>query len=293
MSMRTRGAIVSIIAALALVGAQPAGAQFPGRPGRFVGTTNGLTTFAKDGTDPTMLQLGAKLVGAGVEYPEFTPNGKAIVFDASTGSDPDYEIYRVPAGGGKAVQLTHNTATDWGAEQGPDRIVFVCTRGSNDEICTMKPDGSGIRRLTTNTDEDWDPTWTPDGSRIVFSSNRRGSHDIYSMKADGTGTRRLTDGSGDELEPDVSPDGRRIVYARNASNMLVVMRIDGTHANTLAVPSPYPSRLRTPTWSPNGKRIAFETSDQIVTRSPTDDTSAIKTVVASGAGNNIAWQSRP
>src|SRR5262249_49880217 len=155
--------------------------------------------------------------------------------------------------------------------------------------CTMRKDGSDLRRLTRNAADEWNPKWTPDGSRIVFSSDRHGNHDIYSMKPDGTGVRRLTDASAGEFEPDASPNRRRVVFWTDATppGRLVVMNIDGTHRNALAVDAPYPGDPRTPVWSPNGRRISFGVVHQIWTREPNDDTSAIHTVVPSGSSDNI------
>jgi Tol biopolymer transport system component len=283
------GMAIGVIAA-----APPSVAQFPGRPGRFVSRANGLTSYARDGSGAKKLNLGTKLQGKHVEYPSFTPSGKAIVFDGPSEA-ADTEIFRVKAGGGTARQLTRNTTLDWGPDQGPSRIVFVCVRASGDEICTMKLDGTGLKRLTKNDADDWNPKWSPDGSRIVFSSDRRGSHDIFSMKANGTGVRRLTDDPAGEFEPDVSPNGARIVFWSDATNpgRLVTIRSDGTGWNVLAVDSPYPGDPRTPVWSPNGKRIAFGVADQIWTRQPNDDTSAIKIAVTSGSVDNIGWQPIP
>jgi Tol biopolymer transport system component len=294
MNARSAVSVVLLGLVLSIAAAPSSEAQFPGHVGRFVSRAAGLTTYAKDGSGPKILDLGPQLEGQNAEYPSFTPNGKAIVFDATTKTG-DSEIFRIKAGGGTAVQLTHNTTLDWGPDQGPSLIVFVCDRASNDEICTMRPDGSGLKRLTKNDDEDWNPKWSPDGSRIVFSSDRRATHDIFSMKPDGTGVRRLTADFGDELEPDWSPDGTRIVFWTNSTNpgSLVVIHSDGSHRNVLAVASPYPDDPRTPVWAPNGTRIAFGVGDQIWTRRPNDDTTAIRTVVSSGSKDNIGWQPLP
>jgi hypothetical protein len=73
-----------------------------------------------------------------------------------------------------------------------DRIAYV-SRDESDEIYTINPDGSGVRRLTTNTWE-WDkhPSWSPDGKQIVFWSNRAsGRRQLWIMNADGSNQRLL------------------------------------------------------------------------------------------------------
>jgi Tol biopolymer transport system component len=78
------------------------------------------------------------------------------------------------------------------AGNGSGRIAFVKTNPA-EEIYVMEADGSKQTRLTTNDDPDYDPAWSPDGSRIAFESNRHVGHDaIYVMNADGSHQRPLT-----------------------------------------------------------------------------------------------------
>jgi Tol biopolymer transport system component len=42
-------------------------------------------------------------------------------------------------------------------------------------------------RLTSDPADDFNPTWSPDGSKIAFSSSRKGKGDIYLRAADGGG----------------------------------------------------------------------------------------------------------
>ena len=76
----------------------------------------------------------------------------------------------------------------------------------------MKPDGSDPVRLTDNLFADYDPAWSPDGSRIAFSSNRHGNMEIYVMDADGSNPIRITNHAYVDRSPDWSPDGSKIVF---------------------------------------------------------------------------------
>ena len=63
----------------------------------------------------------------------------------------------------------------------------------------MNADGTGQRRLTTNSVHDSWPAWSPDGKQIAFMSSRDGNPEmpgIYVMNADGTGQTRLTTSGG-------------------------------------------------------------------------------------------------
>lgn len=87
----------------------------------------------------------------------------------------------------------------WGAPVwAPDgaRIAFESRRGPayRSDIWTVRPNGSGLRRLTHSGDvyeEDLHPEWSPDGTKIAFISSRnRPAHrfhdDLFVMNADGS-----------------------------------------------------------------------------------------------------------
>ena len=69
----------------------------------------------------------------------------------------------------------------------------------------MQADGSGQTRLTSNTADDYGPSWSPDGKRIAFYSTRDGNYEIYVMQADGSGQTRLTSNTADDNGPSWSP----------------------------------------------------------------------------------------
>ena len=61
--------------------------------------------------------------------------------------------------------------------------------------------------MTFNSNNDFWPSWSPDGAFIVFESNEAGNFEIFVINADGTGTpRNLTNYSGASDEcPSWSP----------------------------------------------------------------------------------------
>ncbi len=68
----------------------------------------------------------------------------------------------------------------------------------------MNADGTGVTNLT-NSDDDFDPVWSPDGAKIAFYSKRDGNDEIYVMNADGTGYIRLTNNDASDWGPAWSP----------------------------------------------------------------------------------------
>ena len=79
----------------------------------------------------------------------------------------------------------------------PCNIVFESDRDGNQEIYSMKADGSEQVNLTNNPAGDTNPVWSPDGSQILFISDRgegceEGGRCMFIMNADGSKVSRVS-----------------------------------------------------------------------------------------------------
>lgn len=142
------------------------------------------------------------------------------------------------------------------------------------EIFTINPDGSGLKQITKNEDDDTGPAFSPDGRRIAFESNRDSAsraNDIFTMNADGTRQRNLTD-SADVIDgsPAFSPNGGQIAFhsRQNDNTDVYKMNADGSGQKNLTEDSA--SIEENPAFSPDGERIAFQ-SNRDAEGSGTDD----------------------
>ena len=137
------------------------------------------------------------------------------------------------------------------------RVAFASLRDGNSEIYTMHPDGSGLRRLTTNPGVDTHPSYSDDGSKIAYTSERDGRFDIWIMNSDGSAQTQVTKNPGKHNVPSFFPGGQRIAFqsARGVgSAQIYAINIDGTNEVRL---SSSKEKDMGPKVSPDGTQIAF------------------------------------
>ena len=168
----------------------------------------------------------------GAAFPSFSQSGNELCFHGLASPRDIYIVnvhgtgltnltarHRLPEQPGQPPLLTgENIRCDWSAKG--NAVAFTNDGHGNQEIYVIDADGTGLRRMTTASGSDANPTFSPKGDLIAFESNRDGTPEIYVMNADGTGSQeRLT--------------------------------------NFSAEPTPSNVSVTKPTWSPSGDRIAF------------------------------------
>lgn len=180
-------------------------------------------------------------------------------------------------------------ATSCGSSARPARAVAAAARNGSivfqgydaaagmSRLYVVQPNGRGLRALARAEAPDSEPSWSPDGRRIAFRrlADAGGLDEraqIFVVGADGRGLRNLTRASCGASclaneEPAWSPDGKRIAFVRSLGRPaparpravgIFVMDANGAHVRQLTQRSgTFRTEDRAPTWSPDGKRIAF------------------------------------
>ena len=108
----------------------------------------------------------------------------------------------------------------------------------------MNANGTGVKRLTSETANTHDPDWSSDGTKIAYASQSDGDWEIYTINANGTGKKQLTSNSGIEDNfPSWSPDGQYIAYSSNRSGNeeIWIMRVNSGSTTTLSIISSSPT----------------------------------------------------
>jgi TolB protein len=142
--------------------------------------------------------------------PTWSPDGRRLIFSMAV-SDGNPELYRVNADGTglKRLTFTRGNSERFGDDTMPDwasgRVVFTSNReGTNSDIWTMRPDGSGQRPVVRRPgSDDWHPRLSPDGREVAFTqlAIATGRPSIWTIGADGKRPKLVTQGS----EPDWRP----------------------------------------------------------------------------------------
>jgi TolB protein len=136
-------------------------------------------------------------------------------------------------------------------------IAFSIEQGDYSDLYVIRPDGTGLRRLTKTGDStEESPTWSPDGRSIAFS--HRGfvgvpaSVDVIGV--DGAGAHQLFAVPEGWAFPSWSPDGHWIAFTEWLGHQgIYLVRSDGQGLHKL----PGTGDAGRPSWSPDSKRLAY------------------------------------
>lgn len=295
-------AVAAIALSVAAAGAAPRG-------------TNGQIAFARFNPDLGDTQVyvvnpdgtGQRLV----QGPNDTGEGPAWFPDGSHIATFDLLAPDIPFGGATIINPDDGTSRDVAGQDpnlfvfcgspSPDGRLLLCETFSNDGsqngIHTIRAsDGGGVAQITSTPGGDDIPGgWSPNGKQIVFQriDPNGNSLGLFVVNVNGTGLRQITPADFDLSSAGRwSPQGNEIVFSRHVTpdvhSSIWVVHSDGTGLHEIDVQpaaacggadsDPDAQGCNSPTWSPDGTKIAFVRSHS------NDDDGEIDTVNVDGTG---------
>lgn len=153
-------------------------------------------------------------------------------------------LFVMDLSGGSVAQVTSwGDTSRYPLSWSPDgtRIAFVRYGNfflvDNDEVFTIRPDGTDLVNVSQNNKNDFQPRWTRDGQGILFTSFRNTHKDVYRWSS-GILTR-LTDSPAEDSAPEGSTDGSLVLFLSDRDSPTYprpfLMRPDGSKQRALAV----------------------------------------------------------
>jgi hypothetical protein len=208
-----------------------------------------------------------------------SPDGKWLATSDCSSEDKKARIYVLPVAGGTPRLVTPNGPSYWhGWSPDGKTLAYTALRGDNYDVYSIPAAGGDETRLTTDTALDDGAEYSPDGAFIYFTSDRSGHMQIWRMRADGSQQEQvLAEETGDWF-PHISPDGQWMVYlayekgvAGHPREKDVELRLMSMKDKSVRVIAKLVGGLGTidvPSWSPDSKKLAFVSYEELPVDSP-------------------------
>lgn len=218
-------------------------------------TPHGLVATKLDGSEHTvLLESSGSASFGGIDW---SPAGDRLVYHRS---DPIDDLFVVDLEGNTRTLLDVASPTrPRAASFGPagSWIYFEATSDTDVRIWRIRPDGTGLEAITTDSasfaDDDRSPHPSPSGDRLVMRSNEGFSQGQMQLQVLDLATGQATSLGVDGTFPVWSPTGEWIAYLDFGA--IRAVRPDGTDGHVVAN-GRFEHGLD---WSPNGQwLISFE-----------------------------------
>jgi hypothetical protein len=296
--------IVAVVAGLALVGATPAWAVFPGQNGRiaYMGFGGVTHTILPSGHGDQQIAPQAPTPGQWTaDDPTWSRDGSRLAFvgdPTSYGAEPD--VYTMEADGNDVRRLTSlpkdvlTSLAGLSYSPGGGRIMFTAGIKGGPIVGIVRADDGSNAGVGPGDHVGY--VWSPRGE-ITF--NKHG--DIWEIRANGTGKHRLIrHGTG----PIYSPDGSEFLFRRVWGDGSVHTRLadaDGKNVRTLPCSATLDRMAYLDSYSPDARWILagnFNEATRTVSLVRISLSSCKAVTVVSGALGTIAmaeadWQPLP
>lgn len=224
---------------------------------------------ALGGAERKLADMWPNRLGVGSHtWVHWSPLGKWLIVSDKPSAQEPFSLYLLAPETGERKRLTTPTASvvgDVSPVFSPDgrQVAFVRLMSVvAGEIYLMPVEGGEPKRLTFSGEGISSLAWTPDGRDIVFASRYGGKTRLLKVSVDGGTPQWIAASGNDALYPAFSRQGNRLAWSRTTDNTdifrLALTASDPAHRLTNLISST--AYEISPRYSPDGKRIAFESN---------------------------------
>jgi TolB protein len=190
-------------------------------------------------TDTSRRQTFVNPVTSAVGTPEFTPDGKNVLFSATVDGWMQLMMAGIDGSGMRRISNVRfiEVSPRVNPKTGSD-LLFISGRSGHQQLWRMNLDGTDREMLTTGEGDVANPSWSPDGHHVAFCWTRGyepGNFNIFFMDIADRKYVQLTTNSGRNENPWWAPDGVHLVFSsmRGRVTQLYTMLADGTNVRQL------------------------------------------------------------
>lgn len=222
---------------------------------------NHLYLLSPSNPRPNILTTGYSLYQI-----DYAPDGTWLV-GIDTASVDDNAVVRYDIATGLVTRLGNLPGNENGPVISPDgtQIAFSVSDSKGVHLYVMNADGTNVRQLTTDGNQNHQPTWTPDGRALIFSRSTGFNMQLYRYNlADGTLQAVTSNSTLIHAQAAVSSDGRWIAYTayplqdRTRRPLLYILSLETAISTQLTFDDDV---VYSPTWSVDGAWIYFSRPD--------------------------------
>ncbi len=210
--------------------------------------------------------------------PIISPDGKHVAYEVNyyerrvielyiheIASGREHQVQAMSGGGGLLMdfgksagqsQVTYELA--WSPQQ-PGLYAYASSGGDENFDIYLSAGGS----ITSHPAADGMAAWSSDGQLIAFTSSRTGEGDLYLIdinKIELPPTQLTDDAESTEWYPTWSRVGRRLLfvkhYSKGGDNLYLINDVTDPKGSIVQLTN-WPSIQTKPSWSPNGRQVAF------------------------------------